>query len=114
MFALTVSRQPKLFSNVEVQNWLKMNRADFQDISRIRVVEARALLNLGYHQGAYYLIGYAVECALKAGVAKRVKQHDFPDRDLANAVFTHDLEALVRVAGLTEDLDKEQEVKSIS
>jgi len=27
---------------------------------------------------------------------------------LANAVFTHDLEALVRVAGLTEDLDKDR------
>jgi hypothetical protein len=47
-----------------------MNRNDFQKISRLRVKEAKALLDNGYPAGAYYLMGYAVECALKACIAK--------------------------------------------
>ncbi len=39
---------------------------DFQSFSRIRVNEAKALLHLKHYSGAYYLAGYAVECALKA------------------------------------------------
>jgi hypothetical protein len=48
-----------------------------------------------------------VECALKACVAKQVKQYDFPDKKLANDAFTHDLERLMRVAGLTPELEEE-------
>ena len=38
-----------------------MNRKDFQELSRIRLKEAKALLDLGLWDGAYYLAGYAVE-----------------------------------------------------
>ena len=55
-----------------------MNRNDFQKISRLRVKEAKALLDNGYPAGAYYLMGYAVECALKACIAKQTKRYDFP------------------------------------
>jgi HEPN domain-containing protein len=85
-----------------------MNRDAFQQISRIRTREARALLDAGYYPGAYYLIGYAVECALKACVSKQVKRYDFPDKKLANEAFTHDLEKLVRVAGLAPDFERER------
>ena len=77
-----------------------MNRKEFQQISRIRVQEARTLLNAGHYPGAYYLMGYSVECALKACVAKQVKRYDFPNKNLANKAFTHDLEKLVEAAGL--------------
>lgn len=77
-----------------------MKRRDFQNISRIRINEAHTLLNAGHYPGAYYLMGYAVECALKACVARQVNRHDFPDKSLAYEAFTHDLEKLVRVAGL--------------
>lgn len=82
-----------------------MNRQDLQQISRTRVKEANTLLKAGHFAGAYYLIGYAVECALKACVAKQVRRFDFPDKKLANEAFTHDLEKLVRVAGLMPILD---------
>ena len=85
-----------------------MNRNAFQQISRIRTREARALLDAGYYPGAYYLIGYAVECALKACVSKQVKRYDFPDKKLANEAFTHDLEKLVRIAGLAPDFERER------
>jgi len=54
------------------------------------------------------LLGYAVECALKACVAKQVKRYDFPDKKLANEAFVHDLEKLVRVAGLAPAFDNDR------
>jgi HEPN domain-containing protein len=86
-----------------------MNRATFQRISEIRRKEALALLNEGHYSGSYYLVGYAVECALKACVAKQVRRYDYPDRKLANEVFTHDLEKLMRLSGLAPELEKEME-----
>lgn len=85
-----------------------MNRSDFKTISKRRTQEAKVLLNAHQHTGAYYLIGYTIECALKACVAKQVKRFDFPDKSLANEAFTHDLEKLIRVAGLSHEFEKER------
>lgn len=81
-----------------------MNRTDFQQLADVRIAEAAALLRRRppLPDGAYYLAGYAVECALKACIAKLVSQHDFPDKKLANDSHPHDLEVLVRVAELEE------------
>jgi hypothetical protein len=49
---------------------------------------------------AYYIAGYAVECALKSCIAKRTNRHDFPDRKLVNDSHTHDLAKLVSIAEL--------------
>lgn len=84
-----------------------MNRRQFQALSRLRLREANALLDTAHYPGAYYLLGYAVECAVKACVAKKVKLHDFPDRKIANEAFTHDLEKLLRVAGLFAEFDRD-------
>jgi hypothetical protein len=80
-----------------------MNRQHLQKIARLRVQEARILLNARQYAGAHYLIGYAIECALKACVAKQTRRYDFPDKRIANEAFTHDLEKLIRVAGLGLD-----------
>jgi hypothetical protein len=45
-----------------------MNRTTFQRISEIRRREALVLLTAGEYPGAYYLVGYAVECALNQGM----------------------------------------------
>jgi HEPN domain-containing protein len=84
-----------------------MNRATFQRISEIRRREALALLTAGQYPGAYYLVGYTVECALKGCVAKQIPRYDFPDRKLANEAFTHDLEKLMKLSGLAPELEKE-------
>ena len=81
---------------------------DFQRMALVRLREAEVLLAARQDSGAYYLAGYAVECALKACIAKRVKRHDFPDRRLALDAYTHDIEQLVRVADLTLALETEQ------
>lgn len=61
------------------------------------------LLRDDYPAGAYYLAGYAVECALKACIARQTRQHDFPNKLLANRSHTHDLEALLGLSGLRPD-----------
>ena len=58
------------------------------------------MLSLGLHDGAYYLAGYAVECALKACIAKETKRHEFPDKRRVDASYTHTLRDLVKVARL--------------
>ena len=63
-----------------------MNRYDLQKLSRLRVREAKVLLDNKCYEGAYYLLGYAVECALKACIARQTKAFDFPDRKLINDI----------------------------
>jgi HEPN domain-containing protein len=84
-----------------------MNRIDLQRLARLRVREARALLNAGHSPGAYYLAGYAIECALKACIAKSVKRYEFPDRRTVSESYTHDLTRLMKVAGLEAAHDAE-------
>jgi HEPN domain-containing protein len=82
-----------------------MNRKDLQTLANIRMREAKALYRAGEFSGAYYLVGYAVECGLKACIAKKVKRHDFPDRQQKEKdPYTHDLVRLISLAGLKESL----------
>lgn len=77
-----------------------MNRLDFQRLAYERVRDADSLLFAGQWPGAYYLAGYAVECALKACVARLTNQHDFPDKVFAARCYTHNIETLVEAANL--------------
>jgi hypothetical protein len=54
--------------------------------------------------GAYYLTGYAVECALKACIAEATQRHEFPDMERVKSSYSHKLENLVKVAGLERQL----------
>jgi HEPN domain-containing protein len=64
-------------------------------------------MELGLYDGAYYLAGYAVECALKACIAKETRRHQFPDKKRVDLSHSHDLLQLIRVAGL-EDQHRER------
>jgi HEPN domain-containing protein len=81
-----------------------MNRDDLKKLSMTRIREAKILFKAGEYSGAYYLAGYAVECALKACFAKSVKRYDFPEKDRAGKIFTHKLAELARLAKLDTDL----------
>jgi HEPN domain-containing protein len=81
-----------------------MNRNDFQRLAELRLKEARVLLAVELPDGAYYLSEYAVECALKACIAKRTREHDFPEKKLVNESHTHDIVSLLRLAGLSDRL----------
>jgi len=53
--------------------------------------------------GAYYLAGYAVECALKACIAKAFVAESWPDKKFVLECHTHDILDLVRLAELEVD-----------
>jgi hypothetical protein len=84
-----------------------MNRAELQQLAELRLKESQTLLDAACHEGAYYLAGYALECALKSCIARKTQQYDFPDRKLVNQIFTHNLVQLVRATGLENELQKE-------
>ena len=78
-----------------------------RELALLRLTEAKALLKNGHYDGAYYLSGYIIECALKACVAKQTQKHQFPDKKTADASHTHKLEDLLKVAQLG-DVHREQ------
>ena len=77
-----------------------MNRTQFQDLAEERAHDAEALLKAGQWSGAYYLAGYAIECSLKACIAKMTNIHDYPNKEFAQKCYTHKIESLVEIAGL--------------
>jgi hypothetical protein len=87
-----------------------MNKSDLETLANIRISDAATLLAANQFDGAYYLAGYALECAFKACIAKKVNQFDFPNKKLAEDSYSHDLTKLVGVAGLKQELlQKERE-----
>lgn len=84
-----------------------MNRDQLQQIAKLRLAEAKLLLDAYHNSGAYYLVGYAVECGLKACIAKQTKRYDFPEKKFINDVYSHDLNRLVIAAGLQLKLSEE-------
>jgi HEPN domain-containing protein len=81
-----------------------MTRKDLQGLAALRLKEAKALLDAGFPDGAYYLAGYAAECAIKACIAKQTERHEFPDKERANRSWAHKLNSLIEVAGLQDVL----------
>ena len=82
-----------------------MNRIQLQILANARIRDADTLLRAGQWSGAYYLAGYAIECGLKACIAKLTNLHDYPNRELAVKCYTHKIETLVDVAGLKGQRD---------
>ncbi|GGP47391.1 DNA-binding protein [Shewanella saliphila] len=85
-----------------------MNKSDLEQLVGIRISEAKVLLESENFQGAYYLAGYALECAIKACIAKQVQQYDFPNKDLAQKSHQHKLPDLLGVAGLKQKLGEKE------
>ena len=84
-----------------------MNRDDFHKLTQERLKDVQALLKRERYSGAYYLCGYIIECALKACIAKRTKEFDFPPRPaMTREIYVHDPVKLVKSAGLTGAVDE--------
>jgi len=80
-------------------------RRDFQNLSVLRVRDARRLADAGLYDGAYYLGGIAIECALKSAIARATQRYEFPDLERTRRVYTHNLEILLKLSGLDTKLD---------
>jgi HEPN domain-containing protein len=83
-----------------------MNRTDLQNLAEERLADAVALFASQRYGGAYYLIGYAVECGLKACIAKLTRAEDFYDKDLARGIFQHGLKNLAGHARLSASIEQ--------
>lgn len=75
----------------------------------MRISDAEALLATGANSsGCYYMAGYAVECALKACIAKQTLAEDWPPAvEKVRKLYTHDFDTLLIAAGLSEPLADE-------
>lgn len=77
----------------------------------LRLKEAKILLDQENWDGAYYLVGYAVEFALKVRIIAQLKMSDaFPDKKMADSFFKHELTILRRLARLEEEMDNDFEI----
>ena len=83
-----------------------MKRSGFQKLVSQRLKDAEVLLQNRRYSGAYYLAGYAVECGLKACIAKQTKRYDFPPSvETVRSIWTNDIGKLIKSAGLKSQLD---------
>lgn len=80
--------------------------AEFWDLADIRLKDAEGLLGIKRWACAYYVAGYAVECAFKALIVRDAERSGsvFDDKKLAtqllDSFFIHDLEKLCKAANL--------------
>jgi hypothetical protein len=84
-------------------------RREFQQLARMRLKDARVLIRGGNLEGAYYLTGLAVECAIKACIAKNTRRYDFPPNlNAVRDIYAHNLAALIGAAKLQTALDADR------
>jgi hypothetical protein len=83
-----------------------MNRNDFQQLTEDHLRHAKALLDAELYSGAYYICGYAVECALKACICSRTNQFDFyAHPEIARKAWSQKFANLIDVSGLKEEFE---------
>jgi hypothetical protein len=86
----------------------KTKKSDFQILADKRMREARVLLGVNEPDGAYYLAGYAVECALKSCIIKKLNVSDeWPERNFSDLCYRHELIVLLRLAELETAMNAE-------
>jgi HEPN domain-containing protein len=85
------------------------DRTLLQQLATLRLEEAKLLAREGQFSGAYYLAGYAIECALKVLIAGQFRENEIPDRILVDKVYTHKLADLLKLAGLENTLEMDRQ-----
>jgi HEPN domain-containing protein len=80
-----------------------MSRKQLQILAKLRLEEAEALYNAKLYDGSVYLVGYAVELALKARICRLLKVPEYP-LDAGQSFKVHDLDLLKVLAGLSAEI----------
>jgi hypothetical protein len=91
---------------------MSQDQATFIQLAELRLKEARLLQANGLPSGAYYLAGYAIECALKAFIAAGFRANEIPDKARVNSIYTHNLRDLLSLAGLKSPLEDDMNENS--
>ena len=91
-----------------------MNQVDLQKLAEERILDADALLKGGRWSYAYYVAGYAVECALKSCLLARMILTGwvFQEKTKPGDCLTHDFRKLIELAGLRDELDSQLRASS--
>jgi hypothetical protein len=79
--------------------------ADFRTLANMRAREALFLLRGSQWSGAYYLAGYAIECAFKAYLAKEFRSWCMPDKNKVTKAHIHNLLELAGQCNLAGLMD---------
>jgi hypothetical protein len=87
-------------------------RVELQSNAQAKLDDATLLHSGGRHSNAYYLAGYAVEIALKACIAAQFTADTIPDKAFVNAIYDHNLDRLIKIAGLTSELRRKEDSDS--
>jgi hypothetical protein len=85
----------------------QVNRAELQAMAEERIKDAKALLDGGRWEFAYYRPGYGGECALKACLLARMIHTAwvFEEKWEAKQCMTHDFAKLIDLAGMRGELN---------
>ena len=79
----------------------RLNRTALHDLAQARLEDGHTLVANQRYAGAYYLAGYAIECGLKACIAKQTREGGFPPgRKTIERYYSHNLRELWRDAGI--------------
>ncbi len=79
-------------------NMTLLDRESFQSLALSRLEDAEVLVANQRFAAAFYLVGYVVECGLKACIARKTREHEFPNRSRVIKSYSHDLTQLREVA----------------
>jgi HEPN domain-containing protein len=90
-----------------------ITRTGFQNLAHEKLDEAKILLDAGKWTGAYYLAGYAVECGLKACIAKLFRSDEFPEKSFSDKCYIHDIKKLIELAGLKPNWEADRKANKI-
>jgi HEPN domain len=85
-----------------------LNQAELQQMAEERIKDAKALLDAGRWEFAYYVAGYSIECALKSCVLSRMVVSGWVFKEQTKKVDecrVHDFNSLIAIAHLKDELN---------
>lgn len=83
-----------------------MNRDDLKQVVKVKLKAAKILHQARDHTTAGYLLGYVVECSLKAVICRKLNLSEYPGSGSKHFdVFAiHDFDRLLMLAGYSEEI----------
>lgn len=85
-----------------------MTQLELQELTQLRLQEAKVLYDNDLYDGTCYLAGYCIELSLKAAICNRMRTPDFFEiikNETARAFKIHNLDELITLAGLRTEFE---------
>ncbi len=83
-----------------------LNRTSLKTAAKAKLKAAKILFQAGDNDTAGYLLGYVVECSLKAVICRKLRINEYPDTGKFQNVFaTHEFDRLLLLSGYSTEID---------